>query len=217
MSASCDAAIHLCRVRVTRLDSLGHAVAGPNNVYVTDKPMVLSVKPEVEAGQDKTLVGGCDCVIASYRGYDKLKRFTLELDLGVLEPGLIEMLTGGAAILDGSGFPIGVWWPSQLNCSNPVQPNVCIEGWQDAWQDDHQDPTLPYIHWIWPSSYWQIGDHSLQNDFTQPKITGFTRGNTSWGLGIFGDQPEAAQPLGGFFRSATRPFAACGYQSWAIT
>lgn len=218
MTVICDAAIHLCRIRVTRLDALGNPVAGPNNVYVTDTPLTLAVKPQIVAGEDKDLVGGCDCIVATYRGYDKLKRFDLELDTSKLEAGLQEMMIGADAILDGSGDPVGVWWPSQASCSAPAQPNVCFEGWQDAWEDDHQDPVLPYIHWIWPSTFWQIADHTLENDFNQPKITGFSRGNTEWGEGIFSDLPEAAGPLGGWFYTATLPpFAECGYQSWAIT
>lgn len=217
MAAICDAAIHLCFVRVTRLDQLGNPSPGPNNVYVTDKPMMLSAKPNIEAGQDKTLVGGCDCIIASYRGYDKLKRFDLELDLGVLEPGLMEMMLGAPAILDDDGYPIGVHWPNQLTCSEPIQPNVCIEGWQDLWEDDHQASDYPYVHWIWPSSRWQLADTTLQNDFNQPKLTGFTRGNPNWGLGLFGDLNEPCGLLGDFFYTDSVPTAACGYQTENLT
>lgn len=216
MPPICEAAIHLCAVRVTRLDALGNPVAGPNNFYVTDNPIMVTVKPVIAAGEDKDLVGGCDCIIASYRGYDKLKRFDLELDLGVIEPGLMEILTGGSAILD-EGDPIGMWWPNQLSCQNPVQPNVCFEGWQDLWEEDHQDADTPYLHWIWPSTRWQIGDHTLQNDFNQPKLTGFSRGNPNWGLGIYGDLPEAAEPLGGFFGDDAIPAAECGWQTQPIT
>src|SRR3954469_18573682 len=109
MANECLAAIHLCRVRATRLNADGTPMSGPNNVYVTEKPMVVTVTPVIEAGQDKTLVGGCDCIIAEYRGYDKLKRFDLELDLGVMEPGLFEMLLGSTAI-SSSGAIIGQWW-----------------------------------------------------------------------------------------------------------
>lgn len=217
--AECLAAIHLCRVRVTRLDTTGNPVAGPNNVYVTDKPIMLTITPSILAGEDKDLVGGCDCIIASYRGYDKLKRFDFELDLGVLEPGLMEMLLGSTAILGGSdNAPIGQWWTlNQFDCSVPAQPNLCFEGWQFGWNESGQDPVWPYIHWIWPSTSWQIDAMSLQNDFNQPKIKGYSRGNTAWGTGIFGDLPEAAEALGGFFYTTTIPNAVCGYQSQAIT
>lgn len=219
----CTAAIHLCAIRATRLDQLGNPTPGPNNFYVSVNPIQLLVKPTLEAGQDKTLIGGCDCIIATYRGFDKLKRFELELDLGMLEPGLIEMLTGGAAIIDATsastaGTPIGVWWPSQLDCASPQQPNVAFEGWQDLWQSDHAAATpYKYVRWIWPSTHWQISDAALMNDFAQPKMAGYTRGNPQWGLGPYHDLPQACQPMGGFFYDNVRPAGSCGYQTTTIT
>jgi hypothetical protein len=220
MAAECLSAIHLCRIRATRLDSVGNPEAGPNNVYVSDKPIQVAVTPQIQAGTDSTLVGGCDCIVAQYRGYDKLKYFTLELDLGKVEPGLKEMLLGADAILDSGGDPIGNWWPAAqlFDCSTTPSPNVCFEAWQDAWEDDHQAASPHrFIHWIWPSTYWQIAAHTLANDFYQPKLTAFTRGNTAWGEGIFGDLPEAAEAFGGYFYADEIPDAECGYQSFAIT
>jgi hypothetical protein len=218
MADSCFAVLHLCRIRVTRLDSVGNPTPGPNNVYVSDAPIQLTVTPQIQAGTDSTLVGGCDCIVAQYRGFDKLKYFTLELDQGKVEPGLIEMLLGATAIVD-AGNIVGNWWNSEqvFDCSTP-QPNVCIEAWQDGWDDDHQAASPNrFVQWIWPSSYWQIAAGTLQNDFFQPKLTAFTRGNSVWGLGIFGDQPEAAEPFGGYFFTDTIPDAACGYQTQNIT
>lgn len=220
MAAECLAAIHICRLRVTRLDDTGAPVAGPNNVYVTDKVMQLGVTPTIEAGQDRTLTGGCDCIIATYRGPDKLKRFDLELDIGVLEPGLLEMLLGGDIILDGTD-PIGLWWSDQaFDCSNP-QPSLCIEAWQTAWDGGGPAADFPNVHWVWPLTHWQVGAHTLTNDFLQPKVTGFSLANSAWGTGIYHDLPLGAGsvgPLGGwFYDTEDLPTATCGYQSHAIT
>ncbi len=217
MADKCLAAIHICRLRVTRLDASGNPAAGPNNAYITDKPMQLGVTPTIEAGADRTLVGGCDCIIATYRGPDKLKRFDLTLDLGVLEPGLLEMLTGAAAITD-TGDVIGVWWSDQaFDCSNP-QPSVAIEAWQTAWDGGGPSADFPVVHWIWPLTHWQIGAHTLQNDFLQPQVTGFSLANSSWGEGIWGDMPETVGPLGGwFYDTEDLPDAQCGYVTQPIT
>lgn len=217
MAAKCFSTIHLCLVRVTRLDQVGFPAAGPNNLYVSNNPLQLGVTPQVKVGDEKTLVSGCDCIIAEYKGNDQLKRFDLELDLGQIEPALLSMMTGGAVILQG-GEASGMWWPSQVSCNDAPQPNVCFEGWQDTWEDDHQAAApWRYMHWIWPSTRWQIAPHTLANDFLQPKLTSFSRGNPNWGLGIYGDLPEAAQPLGGFFFTDTLPTAVCDYQTHAIT
>jgi hypothetical protein len=217
MATKCLAAIHLCRVRVTRLNDDGTPAAGPNNVYVSDKPLTLGITPTYEAGKDSTLVGGCDCIIATYRGFDKLKRLEFELDLGALEWGLFEMLTGAAAILDGSDV-IGNWFnDNAFNCSQAAQPNVAVEGWQTAWEDDGQSPDFNYVHWLFPSTFWSVSGMTLENDFNQPKMTGFSRGNPAWGEGIYGDQPEAAGALGGGWYTNTIPAASCGYQTHSIT
>lgn len=217
MAAECLAALHLCRIRATRLHDDGTPMAGPDNVVVSDKPMVLNITPEYEAGVDKTLVGGCDCIIATYRGFDKLKRFTLELDNGLMDPALFELMTGAAVIMK-TGIPIGDWFPiNQFNCSVAAQPNVCFEAWQTGWDEDQVSATYPYIHWIFPSSFWSFGAQTLQDDFTQPKLTAFTRGNANWGLGIYNDLPEAAQSLGGWFYDTQIPAATCDYQTHGIT
>lgn len=217
MAAKCLAQIHLCRLRVTRLNSDGTPHASANNEYVTDNPMVLTVNPDVEAGQDRVLIGGCDCIVARWRGFDKLKGFTLELDMGEIEPGLFEMLTG-ATIIDDLTDPIGLSFPTQaFDCSSAVQPNVAVEAWATGVEEDQQSTTWPYVRWIFPSSFWQWGQQTLQNDFAQPKFTAFTRGNTNWGEGIYGDQPASIGQLGGFFYDDTIPAASCGYQTHSIT
>lgn len=204
MASECLASLHLCRIRVTRLDDLGNVAAGPSNSYVTDKAVSLAVTPDIEAGADTVLRNGCDGIAAQRRGDDLLKRFTLQLDLSAVEPALVEMLTGGTAIVSG-GDVIGV---SMIYGTTP--PLVAIEGWSDAWEDDHQYATFPYIHWIWTASKWQIGPTTLQNDFATPQLNGFTRGNPSWGLGPYGDLPEAVDDFASFY-TTTRPAAACGY------
>ncbi|MFL5309678.1 MAG: hypothetical protein ACJ79H_04400 [Myxococcales bacterium] len=213
----CFEQIHLCLVRVTRLDEIGNPLAEDNNVYVTNESIQLGVTPQVQAGDDKRLISGCDCVLARYRGNDKLMGFDLEFDLGDIEPALMELMLGASAIVDGPDVR-GFWWPTQVSCEDAPQPNVCLEGWATAWDDDHQaEAPNRYAHWIWPSTRWQIGTHSLANDFLQPKLMGFTRGNPFWGMGIYGDQPEEAQPNGGMWWTDELPTADCGWQTQLIT
>lgn len=213
---TCLASIHICRVRATRLNADGTVASGPNNAYVSDKPIQLGITPVITAGTERELVGGCDCLTAAYKGYDKLRRFDFELDLGNLEPALIEMLVGASAILGGSGGAdvIGNWFSENaFDCSTPP-PNIALEAWTDGWEEDHQHPTFPYIHFIWPSTFWQIGPFTLQNDFLQPRLNGFSRGNTAWGTGPYGDLPEAVGALGGFFETAhVPPTASCGFST----
>jgi hypothetical protein len=215
MTAVCDSLIHLCFVRVTRLDSLGNPVPGPNNVVVSDKPMVLTITPDVLAGEVKDGKSGCDALLYTYRGQDIVKRYNLELDIGVDQVALDEILTGGTAITDTGGAPIGLQFQAPCDFQSPF---VAFEAWQDNWRCDHQ-PGLPYPYtrWLFPASRWIHGAVTLQNDVTIPKYTGFTLANDNWGLGIYGDQPVAALPNGMRFKDFVLPTAACSWQSHALT
>lgn len=214
MTAICPSVIHLCFVRFTRIDAVGEPIAGPNNVYVSDKPISLSITPDVLAGEVKDQKSGCDALIMTYRGQDIVKRYNLELMQGVLSPGLEEMLTGGEVILDGDD-PIGVDFQSPCGSQ---QPYLVTEAWQDLYDCD-RIPSVPfqYRRWTFPSSRWIRGEETAQNDVSLPKYTGFSVGNQNWGIGIFGDRTVPVGAAGQWIYDNELPTAACGYQSQDIT
>jgi hypothetical protein len=210
MPAPCGVPLGLCAMRVTRLDSTTGCVTGStDNSFVTEELISLQLTPVVEAGADTTLTGGCDCVIASYRGVDKLKRFEFTITDPKLSPALYELLLGGGLILDGA-FPVGTTWPGELACGD-AQDAVSLEFWVKHWNGSSQDTTYPWIHHVYPQTYWQIGQQQFQNDFAQPTLTGFSRDNDCWGDGPYGDGPEADYGSnidisnGGFWYTASVP------------
>lgn len=210
MAAPCGVPLGLCALRITRLISTTGCVApSPDNSFVTTELISLQLTPVIEAGADTTLTGGCDCVIASYRGIDKLKRFEFTITNPKLSPALYEMMIGGGIINDGA-IPVGTTWPAELACGDS-QDAVAIEFWVKHWNGSSQDATYPWIHHVYPQSYWQIGQQQFQNDFAQPTLTGFTRSNGCWGDGPYGDGPEAEYGVqidisdGGFYYTATNP------------
>ncbi len=210
MAAPCGVPLGLCALRVTRLTpETGCVAAQPDNVFVTTTLINLTLTPVIEAGADTTLTGGCDCIVATYRGTDKLKRFDFTITNPKLSPALYEMMIGGTSISD-AGVPVGTTWPAMLQCGDS-QAAVAIEFWVKHWNDSAQDLTYPWIHHVYPNTSWQIGQQEFQNDFAQPTLTGFSRSNECWGDGPYGDGPEseygAAVDLsnGGFFYSATNP------------
>lgn len=218
MAAPCGVPLGLCAMRVTRLiPTTGCVASSPDNVFVTTDLISLQLTPVVEAGADTTLTGGCDCVVASYRGIDKLKRFEFTITNPKLSPALYEMMLGGSIIAD-AGVPVGTVWPAELSCGD-AQDAVAIEFWVKHWNGSSQDTTYPWIHHVYPQTYWQIGQQEFQNDFAQPTLTGFSRSNDCWGDGPHGDGPEAEYgasidiSVGGFYYTATTPPAdsACDY------
>lgn len=204
MAEVCLSSLHLCRFRVTRLDALGNVVVAANNSYVTDNAISLGVTPDIETGPETVLRSGCDEIKAQRKSDDLLKRFNLQLDLLSIDPELVEMLTGASVITDG-GVVVGT---STTYATNP--PLVAVEAWSDAWEDDHQYDFFPYIHWVWTAAKWQIGPSTLENDFASPQLNAFTRGNPNFGLGPYGDLPEAIDDFASFYTD-TRPAAHCGY------
>lgn len=220
MPAPCGVPLGLCAMRITRLiDTTGCVAPEPDNSFVTDELISLQLTPVVEAGADTTLTGGCDCVIASYRGTDKLKRFEFTITDPKLAPALYEMMIGGGVILDGTD-PVGTTWPAELECGEE-QAAVSLEFWVKHWSGSSQDTTFPWIHHVYPQTYWQIGQQQFENDFAQPTLTGFSRSNSCWGDGPYGDGPEAEYgnpddiSNGAFWYTATDPPAdtECDYGS----
>jgi hypothetical protein len=224
MAAPCGVPLGLCALRVTRLVSTtGCVAASPDNSFVTTELINLQLSPVVEAGADTTLTGGCDCVVASYRGVDKLKRFEFTITNPKLSPALYEMMIGGTIINDGA-IPVGTVWPAELACDESPAATA-IEFWVKHWNGSAQDATYPWIHHVYPQTYWQIGQQEFQNDFAQPTLTGFSRSNDCWGDGPYGDGPEAEFgtsidiSTGGYYYTATTPPAdtACDYSAVAPT
>lgn len=210
MTAVCGTPLGLCAVRATRLDSLGNVAAGPNNSYVTESPISIQTTAVISAGDDRELKGGCGCIVAAAKLPDVLKRFTLQFVDGLLEPALLEMLLGSTIILSGSD-PIGVSFADQVGCENAQQPNVALEGWSKNWNGTYQDPVRPWIHWVWPMTSWQPGQATLQDDFGNPQMDGFTKANPLWAHGPYGDGVLVG-PMGAVFQTAIDPpTGACGY------
>jgi hypothetical protein len=216
----CPASIHFCAMRATRLNVDGSLADGPNNAYITNSPVMLGLTPNIIAGESKQVISGCDCICVSYKGFDKLLRFDLDLELCALEPGLIEMLTGSALVTDDSDAPVGIGnsWPDQLNCGQPPQPPVAIEAWASTWIDDGQAQSpYAFTRYVFPMTFWALDAWQIQNDFLVPKFKGWTRSNPAWPAagGFYDDYPTGAElgSLGGYFWDEELPAALCDYQT----
>ena len=113
MTAICPSSILACGMRVTLLDDLGNVNPDANNFWVTDDLIQITTTPELATGSDREQRSGCDCVIASAKFPDLLKRWTFEIQKGQLQPGLEALMLGEDVILDGED-PIGALVREQL-------------------------------------------------------------------------------------------------------
>lgn len=214
MSNICANLIHVCRLRVTRLNADGTTAAGPNNAYVTDQLMSLGYDVDTEEGDEHILKSGCGRLLASLKDDDAFKRFTFSLDLAAMEPGLQEMLTGGTIITAPNGDLIGVNFP----LPSTVQPKVGIEAWVDNVINGGDYPAVGtnqrYTRFIWPATKWRVAGSSLENDFIPESVEGFSMLNSVWGVGPHNDQGgRAIGAAGGKLQSDVLPTVVCGYKT----
>jgi hypothetical protein len=215
----CPTTIHACISRFTRLNADGTVASPPNNAYVTDSMIKVDYTPDVDTGDDKTLVTGCDVVRAAYKQPDRFKRWTFAMDLSAQEPALMEFLIGAALLLDGSTIPVpaGFSWP--LVGVKP--PAVACEFWTENYISDAQAISPQrWSRYIWPMTYWRPDAGTIEAELKTESFVGYSQQNAQWGSGPYGDQLKVggvvAQPIGkngGVLWTDTIPAALCGYKA----
>lgn len=199
-------------VRITRVDDNGNVIAG-NNSYVSDKPVSISVNPNIETGNNFPVRNGCGCKIASRKFPDTFNYWELSINMADLEPQMIAFMLGAATITDGADV-VGVAWPSALACDE-ANPKVQFEFWTENVSGSGLDPDYPYFHHVYPSVTWVYGDNTFEEGPAQPTFNGSSETNGNWGSGPYGDGPPDGEDIseGGFWATADPlPTAECAAQ-----
>lgn len=121
---------------------------------------------------------------------------------------MMALMIGAETIVDGADT-VGLAFPSQLDCDE-CEPAVALEFWTKHIVGSGQDGIHPWVHWVFPKTVWQLGDNSAEEDFLQTALTGFSRTNTQWGAGPYGDGPPDGQDIseGGYWKTDVDPPAA---------
>lgn len=193
MAVNCGVSFGLCAVRVTKLDVTGAVINEENNSYVTDKAVTISMTPNIETGNTFSLRNGCGCSLARFKSEDVFNWFEFSFARGALEPALEQMLLGGEVIEDGADV-VGINGPGALACDE-LPPIVALEFWTQHIFGSGLDSIHPYVHWVFPSTKWQLGDNTAEEDLMQLTVNGFSRTNTAWGSGPYGDGPPDGQAV----------------------
>lgn len=212
MASVCTVSFGACLVRITRVDENGNVIAG-DNAYVTDKPVSISVSPNVETGNDFSVRNGCGCGIASRKFPDTFKFWEFSINLAALEPQMLAFMLGASTIEDGADV-VGLAFPSALACDE-ANPAVAFEFWTESVTGSGLDAAYPYWHWVFPSTVWTLGDNTFEEGPAQPTLNGFSQTNGNWGDGPYGDGPPDSQDIseGGFWATADAlPTAECDAQ-----
>ncbi len=208
MAVACGVSFGLCAVRVTRLDENGVAEGGAGNTYTSDRAITVGLSPNIETGNTFNLRNGCGCSISRFKSLDVFNWFEFTFANGALEPEMMAMMLGSEDITSG-GDSVGLHFGSALSCDD-AEPTVAFEFWTKHINGNTQDTTHPWIHWVFPKTVWQLGDNTFEEGIATPTVNGFSRTNSNWGDGPYGDGPPDSQDIseGGWWQTDEDPPAA---------
>lgn len=217
MAVNCGVSFGLCRVRITRVDAAGNVIAG-DNAYVTDQAQTITLTPNIETGNTVSVRNGCGCSVARFKFNDTFNWFEFSFGNAALEPEMMAFMLGANTIDDGADV-VGLAFQGALACDED-EPAVALEFWTEHIVGSGQDGTHPWIHWVFPKTVWQLGDNTFEEDAAQLSLNGFSRTNSNWGDGPYGDGPPDGEDIseGGFWKTADLPpAAACAATSVTST
>lgn len=217
MAVNCGISFGICAVRLTRVDSRGSVIAGDNS-YVTDKPITVTLTPNIETGNTFSLRNGCGCSLARFKAPDTFNWFEFEFTDGSLEPVMQAFLLGADEIVDGADT-VGVSYPGALACDDD-EPAVAFEYWTQNINGSAQDSTFPWFHFVFPRTVWHLGNNEFSEDLTRPVVAGFSKTNPLWGVGPYGDGPPDNTHIeegGWWMTDVDPPTAECAAQPVTAT
>lgn len=231
---SCFASADLCLIRTAKIDASGAPSVGASNGYVSDGMQKLQVSVNIQKGNEFTQVNGCGAISATFKEPDQIKWVDLSLDVGILDLILLHQIGNCDVFPDtGSGGsptePMGFQLPA-IGDSNPS--HACFEAWSKLYDGDSiavpgstavtaSPPTAAVaanLHWVFPNTYWILGQFTLDNGIAVFPLTGVGVENSAiTANGPFDDWPAQVIAGGGVTRCggaffdpvASMPSATC--------
>jgi len=182
----CPKSIKACALRITRQNECDVALGPlvPNSRIETAGFMTLSLSPDVEAGEDITTKNACGDICIRDKDCDRLKGFDLELTLCGVPPHVIEMLTGGTLLLDGSGNVKGL-------AMRESKDAVCLDSLALEFWSKNADKGVCsidgltqnlWVHWVLPRTInWEIsGGLEFSTGPLEIVLSGYAENNPLW-------------------------------------
>lgn len=222
----CYGTLDFCMTRIALLNSSGQVVAGASNGWRTDGGIKLDIGPDVEAGDDLVQKNGCGLPALTWQDFDRIKRFNLQLDVSLFEPGFLGLALNNSTFMQ-SGSVLG----TQAAPVDTAGNLICLEGWTKAWNGANQagpallgsggnpitKPSVAYWHWVFPKVAFRLDKWSLNHAFGVFPLIGTANENPNMSAhGPFNDWPTGVVAAGGVVRAygaffdATLPASNCG-------
>lgn len=191
MAAVCASAIKGTVMRVVKVDTCGNPVTGAESaVVVMDGFISIAPSPQYEEGEvyQQRNANGAFCI--NEKGEPELSRVSLGIQLCVLDPDGIVVMTGERLLKSGGTTGTGVAGGTGL-----VTARYSLETWQKVTGRGRCNAAgvQQYVYWAWPNvGHTIINDYSIENAPLTFSLTAETDGvGTLWG-----DGPGATTWLG---------------------
>src|SRR5688572_26110691 len=147
--------LQVCRIRASRLDSVGAPIVGSGNSYVSGAVTTVSIQPDYQDGPEIQTENGCGGICAYYKGPDVLRKVNISFELCNLDVELIELLTTQSIITSG-GETLGGLLLRSGACTTVENNGVSLEFWSKRWDGcsapSGSDADYPYWHWAFPKA-----------------------------------------------------------------
>lgn len=195
-------AVQACAIRVCRLTADGAPIyASATGAYANSAFATLSVKPNKENHDDFTEKNACGSIYINYRDCDLVKWWDVSLTILYPDPCLMEMMLGGALLLDGE-VNLGYEVPALCNAACPG--NVSLEVWAKDLECNTQNGTYPWYRFLMPlTTGWIQGDLEFANKPGMFVMDGYAIENPNFTTGPFDDW-TSTELSGGTALNSTR-------------
>ena len=210
MANNCGKSLKVCALAVTELSSDGSPLIGGDR-FVVDDLITMTVSSEYGDDDDIERRSASGDVCLAYFQFGPFKRLNFTMDLCAANPELHAVLVNGSRLA--SGAKVGFGWPevgASSACAGSGYNGVGLEAWTlHVGSDGTVDATHPYLHWLFPRTYWRVGDKNFENDAMTHSFEGLGTQNAQWLDGPNGDWPVPSDRAGQWLPTTTLPTAGC--------
>ena len=183
MAVNCGVSFGVCAIRITTVDATRECRRTRRTTRTSRTRLIsIGLSPNIEAGNNFSLRNGCGCSLARFKANDVFNWFEFAFADGALEPEMMALMLGAETIVDGVDV-VGLAFPGALDCSDD-EPAVALEFWTKHIVGSAQDATLPWVHWVFPKTVWQLGDNTAEEDFMSSPPSTASRGRTRTGATV---------------------------------
>lgn len=190
MPTQCFGVVRGKRVRVTELDVCGIPVTGGSFV-VSDGFISVEITTELEDGDEYIQKNADGKLCINERAPDSVKRLNVTVTWCKVDPDIVNLITGNPLemdVADAVGFRIQ---------EGEVDARWALELWTGlAGTGCDDDGNILYGYFLLPLVTGStIGDITIENAVVTFSTTGYTEGNSGWGVGPYDVIHDPAAPL----------------------